>query len=876
MLGRYRERVRAWTDPVGRALFRLHLRPNHLTVIGLGVSFVAASAFSAGRTRAAGLLLIGAGLCDFFDGALARVSGQVTPFGAFLDSVIDRYSDLLVLLGVVVLFARMPHARGATVAMAGLIGSMMVSYTKARAESIGVRCTVGMMERPERMICLIVGALFDLLEPALWVLAILSNLTALQRILFTRRATRGMPVLCAVVLGALLLAPAVAIAGPPRARPAIAPEIERAWAHAVAAYQQGEPGPLIREFGSETAQESSIGDHVRHLRAQALAQAGDFDGARAMAASVAERYRESRLAPRALLLAATFAARAGDDAQAQTLLGRLVDKYPDAPELPETLYLLGMSAEARGQRELAARTYRDLRVLVPASDYADGAADRLAELQAAGVGVAPLTIGERIDRAERLLRGDAPEIAIIAIDEAERIVAEAPEPAIVLRALRVVADGARKLNRNESAARALEQALTLAPAAERPTLQLERGKLLVRAGQPQKALVAFDAVAATGGEAEASEALYQRGRTLDDIGRRAEAAAAYRAVATGYPSREVAAASLWRLGLLAWVAGDARGATEDWRRLTEPGVDRGYRIVALYWAGRALAEQGDTEGAGRFFARVLAETPRTYYGVLAAARLPERAATGARAPLTLPFEPSRAVAADPGFARVELLRRIGLVEDALGELDDLAERAAGDPMRLYGISSAYVKEERYHLALRIFRRAFVPFAATGDPALPPAFWETFYPVGWRAEMMAAAKSAGLDPYLVAAVVREESNYYPRALSRAGARGLMQLMPETALPMAPTKSARGDHLDDPEQNLQLGTRFLAALLREFGDPRVAIAAYNAGPKRVRQWWSARRTNDVEAWVELIPYDETRYFVKRVMLSWDEYRRIYAGR
>ncbi len=874
MLGRYRERVRAWTDPVGRALFRLHLRPNHLTVIGLGVSFLAASAFSAGRTRAAGLLLIGAGLCDFFDGALARVSGQVTPFGAFLDSVIDRYSDLLVLLGVVVLFARMPHARGAMVAMAGLIGSTMVSYTKARAESIGVKCTVGMMERPERMICLIVGALFDLLEPALWVLAILSNLTALQRILFTRRAARGMAMLSAVVLGALVFVDAAAFAGPPRARPAIAPEIERAWAHAVAAYQQGEPGPLIREFGSETAQESSIGDHVRHLRAQALAQAGDFRGARAMAASVAERYRESRLAPRALLLAATFAARAGDDAQAQVLLGRLVEKFPDAPELPETLYLLGMSAEARGQHELAARTYRELRLLLPASDYADGAADRLAVLEAAGVVVAPLTIEERIDRAERLVRGDASEKAI---DEAERIVAEAREPAIVLRALRVVADGAKKLSRYEVAARALEQALARAPEAERPTLQLERGRLFVRAGQPQKALVAFDAVAVTGREADVSEALYQRARILDDIDRRAEAAAAYRAVVTGYPSREVAAASLWRLGLLSWLAGDARAATEDWKRLTEPGVvDRGYRIVALYWAGRALAEQGDAGGAGRFFARVLAETPRTYYGVLAATRLPERATTGARAPVKLPVEPSQAVAADPGFARVELLRRIGLVEDALGELDDLAERAVGDPARLYGISSAYVKEERYHMALRIFRRSFVPLAATGDPALPNAFWETFYPLGWRSEVMAAAKSAGLDPYLVAAVVREESNYYPRALSRAGARGLMQLMPETALPMAPTKGMRGEHLDDPAQNLQLGARFLAALLREFGDPRVALAAYNAGPKRVRQWWSARRTNDVEAWVELIPYDETRHFVKRVVLSWDEYRRIYAGR
>ncbi|HYY05876.1 MAG TPA: CDP-alcohol phosphatidyltransferase family protein, partial [Candidatus Limnocylindria bacterium] len=403
MLGRYRERVRTWTDPVGRALFRLHLRPNHLTVIGLGVSFLAASAFSTGRTGAAGVLLIAAGLCDFFDGALARVSGRVTPFGAFLDSVIDRYSDLLVLLGIVVLFARMPHARGLTVAMAGVIGSMMVSYTKARAESIGVKCTVGMMERPERMICLIAGALLGLLEPALWVLAILSNLTALQRILFTHRATRSTPALRAVVLGTLLLTPTAGVAGPANLHPAITPETERAWAEALVAYEQGEPDALMREFAAETARESAIGDHVRYLLAQAQAQAGDFDAARATAASVAERYRDSRVAPRALLLATTLALRAGDDAQAQTLLGRLVDRYPDAPEVPEALYLLAMSAEARGQRELAARAYRELRVLVPASDYADGAVDRLTALEAAGVTVAPLTLEERVDRAERLV-----------------------------------------------------------------------------------------------------------------------------------------------------------------------------------------------------------------------------------------------------------------------------------------------------------------------------------------------------------------------------------------------------------------------------------------------------------------------------------------
>src|SRR5262245_42025168 len=222
MLSRYRDAIRARTDPIGRALFRLRLRPNHLTVAGLGVSLLAASAFVAGRTQLAGCLLLLAGLFDFFDGSLARASKQVTPFGGFLDSVIDRYSDLVVLLGIVVLFARTPHTRGAVIAMAGLVGSVMVSYTKARAESIGVACNVGMMERPERMICLIVGAVFDVLEPALWVLAILANLTALQRIVFTWRAARD-----AVVVSLILLVPfapfAPASADPPAQRPAVEP-----------------------------------------------------------------------------------------------------------------------------------------------------------------------------------------------------------------------------------------------------------------------------------------------------------------------------------------------------------------------------------------------------------------------------------------------------------------------------------------------------------------------------------------------------------------------------------------------------------------------------------------------------------------------------
>src|SRR5947208_10957459 len=127
--------------------------------------------------------------------------------------------------------------------MAGVVGSVMVSYTKARAESIGVECRVGMMERPERLLCLIAGALFDLLEPALWVLAVLSNVTALQRIFFTRRAMAESPMLRTPLLLALgvLLAAATATAADTRRPPMPAAETERAWAQAITALQQGDP-----------------------------------------------------------------------------------------------------------------------------------------------------------------------------------------------------------------------------------------------------------------------------------------------------------------------------------------------------------------------------------------------------------------------------------------------------------------------------------------------------------------------------------------------------------------------------------------------------------------------------------------------------------
>lgn len=190
MLSHYKESLRGVADPVAGLLLRAHLRPNQLTVMGLGVSMVAAHAFFQGRFRVAAALLTVAGLLDFFDGSLARLAKSESAFGAFLDSVVDRYSDLVVLLGIVLYYERADQPGSVFFTMATLVGTIMVSYTKARAQSIGMRCEIGLMERPERMIVLIAGGVFHLLTPAVVVLALLTNLTALHRIVHVWRATR--------------------------------------------------------------------------------------------------------------------------------------------------------------------------------------------------------------------------------------------------------------------------------------------------------------------------------------------------------------------------------------------------------------------------------------------------------------------------------------------------------------------------------------------------------------------------------------------------------------------------------------------------------------------------------------------------------------
>ncbi len=187
--------ARTWSAklivPVATALGRMGLTPDMLTLGGLAFVFVTAVVIALGHPFWGGVLFILSGIFDALDGTLARVANRKTRFGAFLDSTSDRYADGAILFGMMIPYLRAGQQTEVVLAFVASIGSVLVSYTRARAEGLGLECKVGLLTRLERFIMVAVGLLFNLVTPTLWGMAVLTHFTAIQRIVYVWQITRG-------------------------------------------------------------------------------------------------------------------------------------------------------------------------------------------------------------------------------------------------------------------------------------------------------------------------------------------------------------------------------------------------------------------------------------------------------------------------------------------------------------------------------------------------------------------------------------------------------------------------------------------------------------------------------------------------------------
>ncbi|MEA3345228.1 MAG: CDP-alcohol phosphatidyltransferase family protein [Chloroflexota bacterium] len=176
-------------NPIARQISRLGISPNWITGLGLMANVVVALLIMRGYLRLGGALTLLASLFDTFDGALARASGRASSFGAFLDSILDRFSEAVLYLGLLLHYAQGGQHMEVTLIYATIVGSLMVSYVRARAEGLGLQCKVGLLTRAERMGLLVVGLLAGIMPWMLWALAVLTHVTAAQRVYHVWRLT---------------------------------------------------------------------------------------------------------------------------------------------------------------------------------------------------------------------------------------------------------------------------------------------------------------------------------------------------------------------------------------------------------------------------------------------------------------------------------------------------------------------------------------------------------------------------------------------------------------------------------------------------------------------------------------------------------------
>jgi soluble lytic murein transglycosylase len=651
----------------------------------------------------------------------------------------------------------------------------------------------------------------------------------------------------------------------------------------LARYRQGHAALAAADFEAARAEfervpaESLLADYAAFFAAESLLRAGDEAAALDRFRLFVERFPDSTLVPSAVLALADTTFRLGRWADAEREARRFLRLAPNHPEAARILVRL---AEARGAQGLVAEAIADLRrrwVETPASAWGEVAREVAEDLAARyGVPVPPLSGDERLLQAQRY--ADASEFGGAA-RVLEELLAQGPETALRHRALVQLAPALGRLQRGAEGTVLLQAALAEPPTPWHAQLLYELARLHRRIGQPAAALPVLEQLIAEHPDSPlVPEAWLALARVRLELGQIEAARTAFQSLIKSFPDSPSAGTAQWELGWHHYRAGRFRDAAATFRALSAAGP--GFRLAGLYWSARALDASADRAAATPLYREIVSRAPNTYYGILAAERTRKSGPLPApvAAPIRLSANPIAALEPDRHFQKGQALWRLGFEGHALVEMEALGRDPGGDVDRAWSLAVAFTQIGEPGRSLRYLRRAYSGAAEAGAPGLTTLFWQHFYPFGHAAVIRDAAKRAGLDPYFVAAVIREESSYDTRARSWVGAVGLMQLMPDTARLIAAEAGVRFTEpagLWEPQVNIMLGAHYLAQLRARFQKPLLAVASYNAGPHRVQKWLAERPGADIEEFVDQIPFDETRAFVKRVFASWHHYRRLYAG-
>jgi soluble lytic murein transglycosylase len=629
---------------------------------------------------------------------------------------------------------------------------------------------------------------------------------------------------------------------------------------------------------------SELGDYVAYYLGDAYLNTARNGEVLSTLADFSKHFPDSLLIRDAHLVFASALIEDGRAAEAAALLEK--DRSPVRSDLE---LAIGRAYQAAGENQKAALAFRNLYFNLPNSSEADAAGRELQKLGIAG------SLAERRTRADLLLKAkhysDAAHDYRILVDEVNPE-ASANDHSQVQLAL------AAALEKSGSS-RDARHILTAMGTQNVGDAEAERLYLL---SETERSTSDEEAVQNTLTELRQfgpsspwlEQALLSAGNMYLLKRDYDHAIDYYRELQQRFPAGGHASAAHWKAAWLTFRQGRTAEARQEFEQQIALYPDSGEIPNALYWRARLAEEDGNTAMARAFYQKLSDRYRNYYYAELGRSRLkglppasipsskedaPHYALLDHISSLSTAGKITAAAPPDDNLRveRARLLSNGGLIDAAVRELQAAASQEGGSwaPPEM---ARVYQDGGRYDRGIEIMKRTTPNYFAVDLPDLPRPYWEALFPKAYWTDLRKFSVLNGLDPYLVASLIRQESEFNAGALSRANAVGLMQLLPKTGKSVAKQVKLRGytaPQLYTPAVNLELGTRYFKDMVDKYnGQFEYALAAYNAGTDRVGDWLGQGHYRDPQEFVESIPFTETREYVQAILRNASVYRQLYG--
>ena len=689
-------------------------------------------------------------------------------------------------------------------------------------------------------------------------------------------------------------------------------------------------------FQQSAQEDHPLKDYAQFYLAKTYFSAEKYQEALSAFQALAENYPDSYWYPDAQLGIADSYLELGDLAKAEESYGNFVKTYPRSPYLTRALLRLGDCLDAQQKWDEAAVQYQNLWLRYPLSPEASQAQERLDSLSSRqGISPPQPSLEQFYERALIFAQAYQWGSALSQLEEIYQQISQDPSRAELTRKI-LLQRGIlnHQLGHFHAAIDLLGQLRQRWPdSLEAQEALLWQGRTYPKVGERDKGIEVLLSLASKYPRSPlAPQALYRAAVFLEGDDKLEQASRTYLTIVQNYATDPLAVDGLWKASWISYRSGDMEKALQLFEQLSSSFPGSALVERALYWTARARENLGDQERALSIYSQLVRRAPLTYYGLRAAERVtritgggntggggqseanrqedPRRGGTPGGAAsswakrswgegvhvssevgvrlrpgrpyfqeVSAPVFPQENPPSPRAISHLEKARELvelGLRSMAVNELELSQKLEPTNKNFLLELGDLYLQIGDYPHLIRIAEKSFKEFLVRYEAASVFA-WEMAYPLGYQSLVESYAGTYAIDPYLLYALIREESHFNARAVSVAGARGLMQVMPSTGEYIAANMGEpySVESLLDPEKSIRFGSWYLKKLLDKFdGNAVLALAGYNGGPGAAARWQDRFSGLEEDEFVESIPYKETRGYVKKVLRSYAVYQSVYG--